>query len=91
MTRSQHVRQPPLQHVRPDRLQTFVVGGDEDTNSQPEVTVYAAPNWLVFIEGLWHGDYQQIPVEPESLDELIAALEKAKAVHAETIAEAPQR
>jgi site-specific DNA-adenine methylase len=40
--------------------------------------VYAAPTYMVFIERMWHGAYQQIPIDPKDIPELIEALEAAR-------------
>lgn len=42
-------------------------------------TVHSAPGYMVFIERRRQGDYQQIPVDPEHIEELIVALRVARA------------
>jgi hypothetical protein len=69
--RAPHYRRRPLgDHA--DVL-VFPVSDECDTK------VYARPGCVLFIEEMWHGDYQQIPVDPDQIDNLIEALGEAKA------------
>lgn len=52
---------------------TFPVSDESD------IKVYARPGYVVFIEKMWHGDYQQVPVDLEEIDNLIEALGEAQA------------
>lgn len=38
------------------------------------LTIYSAPGFMHFIEAMWHGDYQQVPVDPENLPAFIDGL-----------------
>lgn len=40
--------------------------------------VIAAPGYLIFVEAMWGGRVQTIPVDPAEVDEFIAALRKAR-------------
>lgn len=68
--RSPHYRQPPLEHC----------GRDVETTAikDESIKVYAAPGYMVFIERMWHGEYQQVPVDPGQIMELIDALHIAR-------------
>jgi hypothetical protein len=48
-----------------------------ETIPPDDIQVYSAPHYMVFIERMWHGDYQQVPVDPDSIPRLIEALEAA--------------
>lgn len=48
-------------------------------SDESDIKVYARPGYVLFVEAMWHGDYQQIPVDPGELDNLIEALSEAKA------------
>lgn len=41
------------------------------------IHVYARPGNVLFIEAMWHGDYQQVPVDPDQVHDLIEALSEA--------------
>jgi hypothetical protein len=43
------------------------------------IVIYARPGRVLFIEAMWHGDYQQVPVDPDHVDDPIAALQEARA------------
>jgi hypothetical protein len=70
MKRPENLRQPPLDH-------SMVRRGDEVGDG---IIVWSAPRYKVFIEAMWHGDYQQVPVDPDEIPALIAALEEARAL-----------
>jgi hypothetical protein len=76
----QGLRQRPLEHAA---TCVFPVGDESD------IKLYAAPGYKVFIEARWHGDYQQVPVDPDELDDLIEALDEVKAFLADARASAP--
>ena len=40
--------------------------------------VVAAPGYVIFLEATWGGRTQTIPVDPADIDDLIAALRKAR-------------
>lgn len=61
-------RRPPLEGIENVNVQTVSPDG---------IKVYAAPQYMVFIERMWHGDYQQVPVDPENIPKLIEALQQA--------------
>lgn len=63
-------RQPPLGHQH-----GAVVRYVAEANRH---SVYAAPGYQLFVEAMWNGVYQQIPVDPLEVDGLIAALEAAR-------------
>jgi hypothetical protein len=68
--RSPHYRQPPLEHCGRDV--ECVEFDDESTR------IYAAPGYMIFIERMWHGEYQQVPVDPDKVLDLIDALHVAR-------------
>jgi hypothetical protein len=45
---------------------------------ESSITIWAAPGYVLFIEAMWHGDYQQVPVDPDEIDNLIEALGLAR-------------
>jgi hypothetical protein len=63
---------------RPGKRQRPLGDGPEvsafEVSDESSTIVYAAPRCKLFIEGMWHGDYQQVPVDPEDVENLIEAL-----------------
>lgn len=41
------------------------------------IVIYAQPGAVLFIEAMWHGDYQQVPVDPDEAEDLIEAIQQA--------------
>lgn len=59
-------------------VQTFPV------SDESAIAVYARSGYKLFIEAMWHGDYQQVPVDPEEAEDLIEALQHALAYLSES-------
>lgn len=66
MSRPSSLRQEPFGYA--DSRNRRVVGEDVPGIG---ISVWSSPGCVLFIEAMCHGDYQQVPVDPEQVDELI--------------------